>query len=127
MSEINNNNQIVFYRNQIGQNQDNQPNMMLRQERKEVSFHVDQNFLNSSVYRFLEQNFQKIQNVENINQSIAQFHDICQFLGQEIINIRNAAIIKKINAFNLIHTCLLKYLIIITHEENNQKKFFELF
>ena len=106
MSEINNNNQIVFYRNQIGQNQDNQPNMMLRQERKEVSFHVDPNFLNSSVYRFLEQNFQKIQNVENINQSIAQFHDICQFLGQEIINIRNdfsKALITQENKINLVN------------------------
>ena len=48
MSENLNNNQIDFYRNQILQNQDNQANIVLRQDKREVSFEVDKNFLQSS-------------------------------------------------------------------------------
>ena len=67
MSDNLNNDQIDFYRNQISQNQSNRPNMVLRQERREASFEIDKNFLESSLNRFLEQNFQKIQkNINNI-------------------------------------------------------------
>ena len=55
-----NNNQIDFYQNQIPQNQGNLTNITLRQERKEASFEVDNNFLQSSFNKFLEQKFQQI-------------------------------------------------------------------
>ena len=89
MADNLNNNQLDFYRNQIQQNQVNQANIVMRLDRREVSFEIDQNFLQSSLNRFLEQNFQRIQNSENNNQSLAQFHNIIQILGQEINNIRN--------------------------------------
>ena len=90
MSE--NNNELVFYRNQIPQNQNNQANIMLRQEKREVSFKVDQNFLESSLNKFLEQNFQKIQSIENNNQNIMQLYNIFQILGQEIIKLKDELI-----------------------------------
>ena len=82
------NNQIDFYQNQISSNQSSQPNIRLRQERREVSFEIDQKFLQSSLNRLLEQNFQKIQNVENNNQNIAQLYNIFQILGQEITKLK---------------------------------------
>ena len=54
MSENLNNNEIDFYRNQIPQNQGNLTNIVLKQERKEACFEVDQNFLQSSFNKFLE-------------------------------------------------------------------------
>ena len=83
------NNQLVSYQNQIPQNQDNQANIVLKQERKEVSFEIDQKFLQSSLNKFLEQNFKKIQNIENNNQNIMQLYNIFQILGQEIIKLKN--------------------------------------
>ena len=59
MSDNLNNDKIDFYRNQISQNQSNRPNMVLRQERREASFAIDKNFLESSLNKFLEQNFQR--------------------------------------------------------------------
>ena len=83
------NNQLVSYQNQIPQNQDNQANIVLKQERKEVSFEIDQKFLQSSLNKFLEQNFQKIQSIENNNQNIMQLYNIFQILGQEIIKLKD--------------------------------------
>ena len=89
MAENLNNNQLDFYHNQINQNQNNQANISLRQDRREVSFVVDQNFLQSSLNKFLEENFQRIQNIENNNQNIAQLYNIFQILGQEINKLRD--------------------------------------
>ena len=83
------NNQLDFYQNQIQPNQNNQANVVMRQDRREVSFEVDQNFLQSSFNRFLDQNFQKIQNIENYKQNIAQLYNIFQIMGQEIIKLKN--------------------------------------
>ena len=52
MSENLNDNQIDFYQNQILQNQDNQANIVLRQDRREVSFEIDRNFLQPSLNKF---------------------------------------------------------------------------
>jgi len=46
MADNLNNNQIDIYLNHIPQNQDNQTDIRLRQERREVSFKIDQNFCN---------------------------------------------------------------------------------
>ena len=83
------NNQLVYYQNQISQDQSNQANIMLRLDRREVSFNIDQNFLQSSLNKFLEQNFQKIQNIENNNENIKQLYNIFQILGQEIIHLKD--------------------------------------
>ena len=64
MSENLNKNQPDFYHNQIYQNQNNQANIVLKQDRREVSFQVDKNFLESSFNKFLTENFNKIQNIE---------------------------------------------------------------
>ena len=61
---------------------------MLRQDRREVSFQVNQNFLQSSLNKFLQENFQKIQNIENNNQ-IGQLYNVFQILGQEINNLKD--------------------------------------
>ena len=60
---------------------------MLRQDRREVSFQVNQNFLQSSLNKFLQENFQKIQNIENNNQ-IGQLYNVFQILGQEKIILK---------------------------------------
>jgi hypothetical protein len=83
-----NNNQIDFYQNQIPQNQGNLTNITLRQERKEASFEVDNNFLQSSFNKFLEQKFQQIQNKENM-QVTNQIQNVLQVMGQQINNLRN--------------------------------------
>ena len=83
-----NNNQIDFYQNQMPQNQGNLTNITLRQERKEASFEVDNNFLQSSFNKFLEQKFQQIQNKENM-QVTNQIQNVLQVMGQQINNLRN--------------------------------------
>ena len=82
------NNQLDFYRNQIPSNQENQANIMMRQDRREISFKIDQNFLQSSLNKFLEEKFQQIQSFGN-NQNIENIYNAFQIIGQEIINIRN--------------------------------------
>ena len=82
------NNQIDFYQNQIHQNQGNLANVVLRQERKEASFEVGQNFLESSFNKFLEQKFQQIQNNEN-RLIPAQLQNVLQVIGQQLIDLRN--------------------------------------
>ena len=42
-----NNNQLDFYRNQINPNQKSQINILMRRDIREVSFEVDNNFLNT--------------------------------------------------------------------------------
>ena len=79
----------MIYQNQIQQNQNNQTDIVLRQDRKEVSFKIDQNFLQSSLNQFLEENFKKIQNIEQNNQRIAQIYNVFQIIGQEINNLRD--------------------------------------
>ena len=64
MADNLNNNQLDFYKNQIYPNQNNQANIVLKQDRREVSFQVDENFLQSSFNKFLTENFNKIQNIE---------------------------------------------------------------
>ena len=88
MADNYNNNQISFYQNQIHQNQGNLTNITLRQERKEASFEVDNNFLQSSFNKFLEQKFQQIQNKENM-QVTNQIQNVLQVMGQQINNLRN--------------------------------------
>ena len=84
MSENLNNNEIDFYRNQIPPNQGNLTNVVLRQERKEASFEVGQNFLESSFNKFLEQKFQQIQ-----TQVPDQLQNVLRVMGQQIIALRN--------------------------------------
>ena len=84
MSENLNNNEIDFYRNQIPPNQGNLTNVVLRQERKEASFEVGQNFLESSFNKFLEQKFQQIQ-----TQVPDQLQNVLRVMGQQIIDLRN--------------------------------------
>ena len=67
------NNQLDFYRNQIPSNQENQANIMMRQDRREISFKIDQNFLQSSLNKFLEEKFQQIQSFGN-NQNIENIY-----------------------------------------------------
>jgi len=45
--------------------------------------------LQSSLNKFLEENFQKIQNIENNNQNIARLYSVFQIVCQEINNTRN--------------------------------------
>ena len=52
MSEISNNNQLDFYHNQIKQNQNNQANIFMRHDRRDVSFVVDKNFLETTFNKF---------------------------------------------------------------------------
>ena len=84
MAENLNNNEIDFYRNQIPPNQGNLTNVVLRQERKEASFEVGQNFLESSFNKFLEQKFQQIQ-----TQVPDQLQNVLRVMGQQIIDLRN--------------------------------------
>ena len=88
MSEDLNNNQLDFYNNQIYPKQNNQANILLKQDRREVSFQVDKNFLESSFNKFLTENFNKIQNIEKNNQSIMQLYNIFQIIAQEIIKLK---------------------------------------
>ena len=89
MSESLNNNQLDFYRNQISQNPNDQSNTLMRQDRREVSFVVDKNFLESSFNKFLTDNFNKIQQIDRNNQSIEQLYNIFQIMAQEIIKLKN--------------------------------------
>ena len=83
------NNKLDFYRNQIPQNPNNQANILMRQDRREVSFAVDPNFLQSSLYLFLQENFKKIQNIEHNNQKIEQMFEVFRIMGQEINNLKD--------------------------------------
>ena len=83
-----NNNQFEFYKNQIQQIQNNQSNIMIRQDKKEVYFQVENNFLKSSFNKFLTENFEKIQNIEQNNKSIVQLYNIFQIIAQEIIKLK---------------------------------------
>ena len=68
-----NSNQLDFYHNQIFQNQNNQANIVLKQDRREVSFKVDENFLEFSFNKFLTENFNKIQNIKALCNFIIYF------------------------------------------------------
>ena len=83
------NNQLDFYHNQIPQNPSNQANVLMKTDKREVSFVVDSNFLQSSLSHFLEDNFKKIQNIEQNNQKIDQIYNVFQIMGQEINNLKN--------------------------------------
>ena len=61
----------------------------MKQDRREVSFLLDKNFLESSLNKFLTENFKKIQNIEQNNQSITQLYNIFQIIAQEIIKLKN--------------------------------------
>ena len=96
MSEIINNNQLDFYHNQINPNQNSQANIVMRRDIREVSFEVDEDFLNSQFNKFLTENFNRIlqisqnnQNNEQNNQSINQLYNIFQIMAQEIIKLKN--------------------------------------
>ena len=88
MADNLNNNQLDFYQNQIYHNPNNQANIVLKQDRREVSFKVDQNFLQSSFNKFLTENFNKIQNIEQNNKSIIQLYNIFQIIAQEIVKLK---------------------------------------
>ena len=88
MADNLNNNQLDFYQNQIYHNPNNQANIVLKQDRREVSFKVDQNFLQSSFNKFLTENFNKIQNIEQNNKSIMQLYNIFQIIAQEIVKLK---------------------------------------
>ena len=89
MSEILNNKKLDFYRNQINPNQNNQEKIFMRNDRREVSFIVDKNFLESTFNKFLYDNLQKIQQIAQNNRSIAQLYNIFQIMAQEITKIKN--------------------------------------
>ena len=96
MSEIINNNQLDFYHNQINPNQNSQANIVMRRDIRQVSFEVDEDFLNSQFNKFLTENFNRIlqisqnnQNNEQNNQSINQLYNIFQIMAQEIIKLKN--------------------------------------
>ena len=88
MADNLNNNQLDFYKNQIYPKQNNQANIVLKQDRREVSFQVDKNFLESSFNKFLTENFNKIQNIEQNNKSIMQLYNIFQIIAQEIVKLK---------------------------------------
>ena len=88
MADNLNNNQLDFYNNQIYPKQNNQANIVLKQDRREVSFQVDDNFLQSSFNKFLTENFNKIQNIEQNNKSIMQLYNIFQIIAQEIVKLK---------------------------------------
>ena len=98
MSEISNNKQLDFYRNQINQNQNNQANIFLRENRKEVSFIVIKNFLEFTFNKFLYDNLQRIQQFDPNNQSIVnenknqQIDNICKIWNNK--NSKNIESIK---------------------------------
>ena len=89
MSESLNNNQLDFYHNQINQNQNNQSNIVMRRDIRQVSFEVDENFLQTSFNKFLHDNFQKIQEFDQNNKSIAQLYNIFQIIAQEITKLKS--------------------------------------
>ena len=89
MSEIINNNQLDFYHNQINPNQNSQANIVMRRDIRQVSFEVDKNFLETSFNKFLFDNFQKIRQIDQNNQSIAQLYNIFQIIAQEIVKLKN--------------------------------------
>ena len=89
MSENLNNNQLDFYQNQINPNQNNQASIHLRRDIRQVSFEVDENFLQSSFNKFLQENFNKIQGFDQNNQSIAQLYNVFQIMAQEIIKLKS--------------------------------------
>ena len=68
----------------------------MRHDRREVSFIVNKNFLESEFYKFLTENFHKFQQIEQNNQSIVWLYNIFQIMVQEIIKIKNALINKLI-------------------------------
>ena len=88
MADNLNNNQLDFYNNQIYPKQNNQANIVLKQDRREVYFQVDKDFLQSSFNKFLTENFNKIQNIEQNNKSIMQLYNIFQIIAQEIIKLK---------------------------------------
>ena len=85
-----NNNQLDFYHNRINPNQNSQANIVMRRDIRQVSFEVDKNFLETLFNKFLFDNFQKIQQIDKSNQSIAQLYNIFQIIAQEIIKLKNA-------------------------------------
>ena len=77
-----------LYHNQIYQDQNNRANIRLRENRREISFQVDENFLQSSFNKLLTENFNKIQNIEQNNKSIMQLYNIFQIIAQEIVKLK---------------------------------------
>ena len=68
----------------------------MRRDITQVSFKVDENFLNSQFNKFLTENFNRIsqigqnnQNNEQNNQSITQLYNIFQIMAQEIIKLKD--------------------------------------
>ena len=84
-----NNNQLDFYHNQINQNQISQANIVMKRDIRQVSFEVDKNFLETSFNKFLYDNFEKIRQIDQNNQSIAQLYNIFQIIAQEIVKLKN--------------------------------------
>ena len=72
MSDNLNDDQLDFCRNQMNPNQNGRANIFLRQDRREISFIVDKNFLETSFNKFLYDNFQRFGQIVQSNQSIAQ-------------------------------------------------------
>ena len=89
MSEIINNNQLDFFFFFINKNQNSQLNIVMRRDIRQVSFEVDKNFLETLFNKFLFDNFQKIQQIDKSNQSIAQLYNIFQIIAQEIVKLKN--------------------------------------
>ena len=84
-----NNDQLDFYHNQINQNQNSQANIVMKRDIRQVSFEVDKNFLETSFNKFLYDNFEKIRQIDQNNQSIAQLYNIFQIIAQEIVKLKN--------------------------------------
>ena len=61
----------------------------MRHDRRDVSFVVDKNFLESTFNKLLTDNFYKIQQINLNNQTIEQLYNIFQIMSQEIIKIKN--------------------------------------
>ena len=84
-----NNDQLDFYHNQINQNQNSQANIVMKRDIRQVSFELDKNFLESSFNKFLYDNFERIRQIDQNNQSIAQLYNIFQIIAQEIVKLKN--------------------------------------
>ena len=61
----------------------------MRTDRREVSFAIYPNFLQSSLNVYLQQNFKKIQNTEENNQKIEQLYNDFQIMEQEINKLKD--------------------------------------
>ena len=54
----------------------------MKRDIRQVSFEVDKNFLETSFNKFLYDNFEKIRQIDQNNQSIAQLYNIFQIIAQ---------------------------------------------